>query len=65
MVANNGQQSGPYTIPQIQQFIASGQITKQTYVWRQGMAQWAFAESVPELSGLFAPTPPPMPPTMP
>lgn len=65
MVANNGQQSGPYTIPQIQQFIASGQITRQTYVWRQGMAQWAFAESVPELSGLFAPTPPPMPPTPP
>ena len=65
MVANNGQQSGPYTIPQIQQFIASGQITRQTYVWRQGMTQWAFAESVPELSGLFAPTPPPMPPTPP
>ena len=65
MVANNGQQSGPYTIPQIQQFIASGQITRQTYVWRQGMAQWAFAESVPELSGLFAPTPPPMPSTPP
>lgn len=65
MVANNGQQSGPYTIPQIQQFISSGQITRQTYVWRQGMAQWAFAESVPELSGLFAPTPPPMPPTPP
>ena len=65
MVANNGQQSGPYTIPQIQQFIAAGQITKQTYVWKQGMANWAFAETVPELAGLFAPTPPPVPPTPP
>ena len=65
MIANNGQQSGPYTIPQIQQFIAAGQITKQTYVWKQGMANWAFAETVPELAGLFAPTPPPIPPTPP
>ena len=65
MIANNGQQSGPYTIPQIQQFIAAGQITKQTYVWKQGMASWAFAETVPELAGLFAPTPPPIPPTPP
>lgn len=65
MIANNGQQSGPYTIPQIQQFIAAGQITKQTYVWKQGMANWAYAETVPELAGLFAPTPPPIPPTPP
>lgn len=65
MIANNGQQSGPYTIPQIQQFIAAGQVTRQTYVWKQGMANWAFAETVPELAGLFAPTPPPVPPIPP
>ena len=62
MVAVNGQQSGPFTIQQMQQLAQQGQINPQTYVWRQGMAGWEFISNVPELASLFAaPTPPPMP----
>ena len=67
-VSVNGTQAGPFNMQQLQQMAQSGQLTKQTYVWKQGMANWDFAENVPELVGLFAPPPPgatpPPPPTM-
>lgn len=64
MVAVNGQQSGPYTIQQLQQLIQQGQVSANTHVWKQGMANWETAANVGELSSLFAsntPPPPPMP----
>ena len=65
MIYDNGQQSGPFTIPQLQQMVASGSLTKQTYVWKNGMANWAFAGTVEELGMLFITnTPPPPPPPM-
>ena len=69
-VSVNGAQAGPYNMQQMQQMAQSGQLTRQTYVWKQGMANWDFAGNVPELAGLFAPpppsgaTPPPPPPTI-
>ena len=63
MVAAGGQQSGPYGIAQLQQLAQQGQLTPQTYVWKQGMANWEQAGNVPELAALFvAPTAPPPPP---
>ncbi len=62
----NGQNMGPYTLQQLQQMIQSGQINKDTYVWKQGMQNWELAGNVQELSALFGavpPPPPPMPPT--
>ena len=35
--------------------------TRQTLVWKQGMANWTPAESVPDLANLFAAVPPPLP----
>ncbi len=64
MVAVNGQQSGPYTVPQLQQLVQQGHFNAQTYVWKQGMTEWAQAGQVPDLAGLFVmdtPPPPPMP----
>lgn len=70
MLSINGQQYGPYPMQQLQQLVANGQLTPQTYVWAQGMPQWMMAGQVPELASLFAPamppagpgmTPPPMP----
>lgn len=62
MVAVNGQQSGPYNMQQLQQMVQMGQINQQTYVWKQGMAQWELAGNIQELASLFAaPVPPPMP----
>ena len=67
-VGVNGQQAGPFTVPQLTQLVQNGQLTPQSLVWKQGMAGWEQAGSVAELSSLFAPstpgngaTPPPMP----
>lgn len=67
MIAVNGQQSGPFTVQQLQQLVANGQMNPQVHVWRQGMANWELAGNVPELSVLFAApaTPPPPPGGMP
>lgn len=64
MLAVNGQQSGPYNIQQLQQMAQSGQLNRQTYVWKQGMSNWEMAGNVAELSGLFPPMAPPVPPTV-
>ena len=64
MVGINGQQMGPYNWTQLQQLVQQGQLTHQTYVWKQGMPQWQFAGEVQELTPLFqgnAPEIPPMP----
>lgn len=67
MVSANGQQSGPFNMQQMQQLVQNGQLSRNTYVWKQGMAQWEMAGNVAELSALFAPAsqmappPPPMP----
>ena len=65
-VSVNGMQMGPFNMQQLQQMAQSGQLTPQTYVWKQGMANWDFVCNIPELASLFvAPgTPPPPPPTM-
>ena len=65
MVATNGQQSGPYNMQQLQQLAQNGQLTSQTYVWKQGMANWTPAGQVQELANLFPPAVPGMPPAPP
>jgi hypothetical protein len=59
--AVNGQPAGPFDVPAIQQKVAAGAVTRSTLVWRAGMAQWAAADTVPELQALFANVPPPLP----
>ena len=64
----NGQQYGPCDWYKLQQLVQQGQFTQQSYVWKNGMAQWEFAGNVAELAPLFqgiAPQMPGMPPTMP
>ncbi len=64
MISNNGNQLGPYTIPQMEQMVQNGSLTKDTYVWKSGMNQWELAGNVIELASIFTQTPPP-PPGMP
>ena len=59
----NNQQAGPFPIQQLMQMAQSGQLTAQSYVWKQGMPQWEHAGQVQELQNLFAPAMPPMPQT--
>lgn len=64
----NGQQYGPCDWNKLQQLVQQGQLTQQSYVWKNGMAQWEFAGNVAELAPLFqgtGPQMPGMPPTMP
>lgn len=64
----NGQQYGPCDWNKLQQLVQQGQLTQQSYVWKNGMPQWEFAGNVAELAPLFqgtAPQMPGMPPTMP
>ena len=56
-----GQNMGPYNLQQMQQMIQNGQMTAQTYVWKQGMANWEMAGNVQELATLFGAVPPPPP----
>lgn len=64
-VAIGGQQQGPFQPPALQPYISAGQVTRETLVWRQGMAAWMPAAQVPDLAGLFAAAPPPLPPPLP
>jgi len=63
-VSINGAQQGPFAAPQLQQLVMQGQLTPQTYVWKQGMPNWALAGQVPEVAMLFNAPPPPPPPPM-
>lgn len=64
MVGVNGQQAGPFDWNQLQQLVSQGQLTQQTYVWKQGMANWDFAGNVQELQPLFMNAAPPQMPGM-
>ena len=58
-VRYNGQQVGPVGIEQIRNAVQTGQMTKETILWREGLSEWCPARTVPELVVLFAPPPPP------
>ena len=60
-VALNGQQSGPHNLDALKQLIANKQVDADTLVWKQGMANWNAASTVPEVASLFNVTPPPIP----
>lgn len=61
-ISVNGSQAGPFNMQQLAQMAQSGQLTPQTYVWKQGMVNWELAGNVAELAGLFVP---PVPGSMP
>ncbi|MGE3803362.1 MAG: SPFH domain-containing protein [Gemmataceae bacterium] len=61
--AIDGQQGGPFDMGTLAAKAREGKLTRSTLVWKQGMAGWTAAESVPELQSLFAAMPPPLPPS--
>lgn len=60
-VALNGQSAGPFPVAALKPYVDQGQLKRDTLVWRQGMAEWSKAETVPEIAALFGATPPPIP----
>jgi membrane protease subunit (stomatin/prohibitin family) len=60
-IAVNGQQTGPFDVQGLQQQARSGQLTRETLLWTQGMSGWTAAAEVPEIAGILAAVPPPVP----
>lgn len=61
-VAINGQQAGPFDIATLSQMSASGQINRETMVWKDGMPGWGKAGEQADLNNVFGSVPPPLPP---
>ncbi|GAB5523123.1 MAG: SPFH domain-containing protein [Roseivirga sp.] len=59
--AINGQQAGPFDINRLRTMAGQNEISRETLVWKQGMAGWTAAGQVTELSTLFDNMPPPLP----
>lgn len=58
-------QLGPLNEEQMIELIESGVITAGTYVWKRGMTDWVYADSVPRFAPHLGPsTIPPPPPAV-
>lgn len=57
-VAVDGKATGPYNIEELEKMAKSGQITKNSLVWKSGMSEWVKAGLVDELKVLFEEMPP-------
>lgn len=60
-MALNGQQAGPFDMSALAEHARAGRLTRETLVWKQGMAGWIGAGQVPELATVFGAVPPPLP----
>jgi len=60
-IALSDQQSGPFSLLQLQQMVQNGSLTKNHHVWKQGMSDWVLATEEQEVSKLFSSVPPPPP----
>lgn len=54
-VSVEGQQHGPYSSEQLVEFTGTGNITRESMVWAEGMAEWLPAA---QIEGLFTPEAP-------
>lgn len=57
-VVINGQATGPFNMDTLKQMALNGQLNTETLVWKNGMADWAKADTVQELDGVFVDVPP-------
>ena len=60
-IAVNGATTGPFSGAQLREKVASGDLTPETLVWMEGMAEWRPASEVAELRDILAAAPPPDP----
>jgi membrane protease subunit (stomatin/prohibitin family) len=60
-VAENSTKTGPFDQQTINASISSGTVTRETLLWKQGMAAWEKADSFNEFKALLQSTPPPLP----
>ena len=60
-VAVGGAQQGPFDAAAVSGMVSSGQLTRETLVWQQGMGAWMPAGEVAALTAFFGAVPPPLP----
>jgi len=60
-VGKDGRKAGPFSRDSITGYIRKGAITKETLIWKEGMAEWQAAEQLPEFQSLLKTVPPPLP----
>ena len=60
-VAVNNQQTGPFDGAALADQARNGRLTRDSLVWKAGMAQWSKAGEVLELGGVLGSVPPPLP----
>lgn len=61
-VSKEGQTTGPFSLDELRQQAASGDLTRQTFVWNEAMSGWTRAGEVDAVRPVFGATPPPPPP---
>jgi uncharacterized protein DUF4339/SPFH domain/Band 7 family protein len=61
-VGSGGQQLGPFDAAGLTAQAKAGTLSRDTLVWKNGMAAWTAAGQMAELSNVFAAVPPPLPP---
>lgn len=54
------QQQGPFLIEEIRQFIAEGILTRQSFLWHDGLTTWTTANKIPGVFATPAPAPDPV-----
>ena len=57
-VAVNGRATGPFELSILEQMVISGQLTKDSLVWKSGMTEWVKAGMVEELKSMCSTIPP-------
>lgn len=60
-VVHEGKQTGPFDIHYMRQMLNSGQLARDTLVWKKGLSSWIAAGELRELDCLFESVPPLIP----
>ena len=60
-VGRNGKEYGPFDRNAIAAYVKKGAITRETLMWKEGMAAWQKAEQFDEFRALLGSVPPPLP----
>ncbi len=60
-VSIGGQQQGPFNLVQLKQLAMETKLMRESLVWKEGMAAWAAASTIPEVAAIFGGVPPKLP----
>lgn len=50
VAVDGGEQQGPYTTGQMREYLQAGNITMESYVWREGLEDWKAVSDVAEIA---------------